>query len=279
MHSQRNRRVPLDGSFSFVMPVAVNRVLNFSELITRAASERKRLHLHQISHSQRLSSLLNSSTISYEQPQPEGASHGAQEEGERGGDGNMTPEIILPSSLLFRRLLYHSAHLDYLLSSSLPILSLRALIYFLSFLLIALDTKPKSDLSPALVFKIQILNSCIDFFFSLESSLKIFSSLTRFIFPAPAPTAPAPGPPPALGSPGSGPAPTLSPSPSPEPAPQSSLPSSTLFLIDGLVELGTTIGSLIYGFTLGGAWFRLVRVAFLSVIGIRHAVHIDVLMV
>jgi hypothetical protein len=214
-------------SDGFGMPV-VKHVLNFSELITRAASERKRLNLNQISHSQRLYSVLKSSTVSYEQD-----NHHIE--------GDVT-EFALPASSIYRRTLYLSAFFDYFLSSSIILILLRVTIYITAFILIAFETE--NHLSNPTILKIQTVNYLIDFFFSVESASKLFSSLSRLTFPALHTTT-----------------------------------SPTIFLTDGLIELGSTIGSLIYGYSPGGAWFRLVRVSFLSVIAIRHAVHIDVLMV
>jgi hypothetical protein len=205
------------------MPI-VKHVLNFSELITRAASERKRLNLHQISHSERLYSVLKSSTISYEQE--------AQEETSR--------EFTLPASSFYRRALYLSAFFDYFLLSSPLLILLRVTIYLTAFILIAFETE--KHLSDPTIFKLQTVNYMIDIFFCVESVSKLYSYLSRLTFPL-------------------------------------QMTSPTIFLTDGLIELATTIGSLIFGYSPGGSWFRLVRVSFLSVIAVRHAVHIDVLMV
>jgi hypothetical protein len=209
------------------MPV-VKHVLNFSELITKAAYQRQLSNYKHITHSKHLYSSLNTSSVSYKEERNEDTS-----------SSHMNSEFALPPSSFYRRILLLSAFLDNLLFSP-TVYVLRVLVSFTALIIIAFETDShtSSDDNSLLIF-----NSLIDLFFGIEGLVKIFTLLTRLSFPV------------------------------------SNLTPATIILTSGLIEFGTTLGSVICRSSNVGAWFRLVRVFFLSVIAVRHAAQLDVLMV
>lgn len=212
------------------MPV-VKHVLNFSELISKAAHERRRLHTKKISYSQRIYTNLQSFDDDME---------GKEKEKEKQSSDSSINDFPMPISLIERKLLFISISLDQFLHSSLMKI-LRAVFYFIAFTIIAFETE--KSLSDKSIVRLTVFNYIIDAFFCIEASCKLCIFLTGWKHPG------------------------------------ATLALPSIVLIDGLIELGTTLGSLTCAFSENGAWFRLARVFYLSIHAVKHTAHLDVLMV
>jgi hypothetical protein len=245
------------------MPL-VKHLSNLSELLTEAAYQRQLSSNTHISHSKNRYSSLKTNSVSSRDLEPSTASP--------------PPQSTFPPSSLYRRILILSAYLDHVLLSRGAYFT--GFVTFIALVLIAFETESRSSSDDGTFL---ILNSLINVYFGIEGLARLFALLARLSYPDSifTPTA------------------TVLVHQSSDLEDQTNLrgverlfallarlshpesiftPTATL-LISGLMELGTTLGSVICGGSQVGAWFRLLRVFFLSLTTVRHTAQLDVLMV